>query len=472
MSKKWWIGAMLVGIVMAAASALMLWHLGAEPLQDYDEATYAEVVREAFANHNFLSFTFGGATFVKKPPLMFWLMGASEEMFGQNAFAMRLPEAIAGIATAGLVMAIAWEVAGSAVLAALAGAILLTTAPFLETARQVRTDIFVVLFIMAAVWAFLRGLKDERWFVLFGALAGLAVLSKSVIAVFAFVAAATIIILWQRFDVLKSKWLWYGAGAFLLVAAPWHLYETAQFGFAFWKQYIGVEVVARTQENLFWTVSITNGQLVRYLFQFCEPWISIFFAAAVFAAARFWKSGNRRAGFVLACTVSLASVMVVFFAAATKAPTYLLPAYPFAALGIALSVPELRARWAQNMAGALAAALVLYAGVLAVYNAYHFNPYYATYLALARDEEVVGERIGALLPQGQPWYVYDDENLSDIMYYSGNLETRLLAPGEAVPHGALVVMNSNAFAQFQRTFSELRAIELYRGSQVTLVKAE
>src|SRR6185437_15213038 len=199
---------------------------------------------------------------------------------------------------------------------------------------------------------------------------------KSVIAVFAGVAALFILVLYRRFDLFKEKYLYFGAGVFLLVAAPWHLWEWAHFGNAFWSQYIGVEVLNRTQENLFWTVTITNAEYVGYLGQFTQPWFAVFFAAVLSLAAA-WKwlpqKGRRVA---LACVATIAVMIAVFFTAKTKAPTYLLPIYPFAAIVIALAVANIRTQFWRTAACVVGALLLLSAMYGTYYNAYHLNPYF------------------------------------------------------------------------------------------------
>jgi 4-amino-4-deoxy-L-arabinose transferase-like glycosyltransferase len=460
----------LIILIMLGASGFLLYRLGAEPLQDYDEATYAEVVHEALADHNFLSFTYGGGDYFKKPPLIFWCMGASESLLGETTFAMRLPFVLSGIALIAILILLAYEVSGSLFTTALAGAIAATTDPLMETARQVRTDVPVTLCIMVAVYCFVRGLRDRRWFILFGAMAGLAVLAKSVIAVFAFVAAVAIIFFYQRYDLLKEKYLWYGIGMFILVAAPWHLYETLQYGWPFWQQYIGVEVLARTQMNIFWTVTITNGELIRYLEQFFEPWLWVLCSATVVFLFR-WKSIARdRRAFICACLVTITCIGVVFFSASTKAPTYFMPLYPFAALVIALSIPPLSSRRTKIIGGCIAVFLVGCGAMGTFYNAYHLNPYYATTLALAVDEKNIGN-ILAQTPAG-PWYVYDDENLGSIMFYSQHLHPLALLPQSSLAPGSLIVVDSNEQSTLVSNFPKLKTELVYGGSQVMLLKVD
>ncbi len=150
-------GFVCVLFVLAASSAFLLYHLGNEPLQDYDEATYAEVVHDALASHHYVSFTDGGGNYFKKPPLAFWAMMVSEGALGETPFAMRLPFVLAGIATLLVLMLLVCEVSDSWWAAALGGAVLATTAPFMETARQVRLDTIVIFFYRAGDVLFYAG---------------------------------------------------------------------------------------------------------------------------------------------------------------------------------------------------------------------------------------------------------------------------------------------------------------------------
>ena len=465
------IGIVSILAVIALSSIFLLWRLGDEPLQDYDEATYAQVVHEALADGNFISFTYGGADYFKKPPLMFWLMGASESVLGETPFAMRLPFALSGIALISVLIALAYEASGDLLVAALAGAIALTTGPLMETARQVRMDVPVTFCIVAAVYFFLRGLRDKRWFLVFGLFAGLAVLIKSVIASFAFLAAFFILLFLRRFSVLKEKYFWYGIGVSLLVALPWHSAETVRYGWAFWQQYIGVEVLDRTQQNLFWTVTVTNSDLWNYIQQFFEPWLTVFFFCLAYVALRWKFLEERTHAVILASSATLFSMLAVFLIAVTKAPTYLIPLYPFAALIIALACsPALISKRHHTATTALvvAVALLLWGGVLTVYNAYHYNPYYSIQLSMAVDEKAIGEQLKTL-PEGQQWYVYSDENLGSIMFYSQRLSSIELLPGAHILPGNVIVVDSNATTKLSAAFPNLKTMTLYKGSQVTLL---
>jgi hypothetical protein len=47
------LASILAFIVLTFSAYLLLYKLGKEPLQDYDEATYAEVTSESLASHDF-----------------------------------------------------------------------------------------------------------------------------------------------------------------------------------------------------------------------------------------------------------------------------------------------------------------------------------------------------------------------------------------------------------------------------------
>ena len=82
------------------------------PLLDWDEATYAEVAHEAVSSGSYLDFTWNGNPYLKKPPLLFWMMAGSFKAFGENEFAARLPSLLLGLGTLILIYLSAAYVAG------------------------------------------------------------------------------------------------------------------------------------------------------------------------------------------------------------------------------------------------------------------------------------------------------------------------------------------------------------------------
>lgn len=470
-------GFFACALVLLLASVFLLYHLGNEPLQDYDEATYAQVVHEALGSHHYFSMTLGGENYFKKPPLTFWAMMLSETALGENTFAMRLPFVLFGIAALAALMLLIYEVAESWWIATLGGAVLATTAPFMETARQVRLDIPVIFFIILATYCFMRGLKNPKWLLAFGAAVGLGLMTKSVIAGFAVVAAVFVIVLYRRFDLFKNKYAYGGVAVAFLVAAPWHLWEWAHFGGAFWKQYVGVEVLSRAEMNLFWTVTLTNADYIHYLEWFTEPWLWVFFVALAAAALGYKRLPQDNRRFITVCAGTIAIMIAVFFIAKTKAPTYLLPIYPFAATVIALAAAlapaptDSRRRAILSATCALLAVLIVSGAQSTYYNAYHHNPYYSVEITMAIDERAIAQPL-ASVPKSTPVYVYDDENLGSISYYSQHLYLLALGTTTVPAAGSYVIVDTDGVQIFSKNFIDLQTQTVYSGSQVSLLKIQ
>ncbi len=73
--------------------------LNIPPLFDWDEVNFAEIAREMLITKNFLQPQVNFQPFYEKPPLFFWLQALSMALFGVNAFAARLPNALIGFLT-------------------------------------------------------------------------------------------------------------------------------------------------------------------------------------------------------------------------------------------------------------------------------------------------------------------------------------------------------------------------------------
>lgn len=95
-SINWRRGLLLFLAVLALAlpQAVLL------PLLDRDEPRFAEASREMLQSGNFIVPTFNHAPRYAKPPLIYWCQAISYVLFGENAFAARLPSLLATAVTA------------------------------------------------------------------------------------------------------------------------------------------------------------------------------------------------------------------------------------------------------------------------------------------------------------------------------------------------------------------------------------
>jgi hypothetical protein len=87
-------------LLFLAVLALSLPQAALLPLLDRDEPRFAEASREMLQSGNFIVPTFNHAPRYAKPPLIYWCQAAAYTLFGENAFAARLPSLLATAATA------------------------------------------------------------------------------------------------------------------------------------------------------------------------------------------------------------------------------------------------------------------------------------------------------------------------------------------------------------------------------------
>jgi 4-amino-4-deoxy-L-arabinose transferase-like glycosyltransferase len=93
---NWRLGLLL----FLAVLALSIPQAALLPLLDRDEPRFAEASREMLQSGNYVVPTFNGAPRYAKPPLIYWCQTISYRIFGENAFAARLPSLLATAATA------------------------------------------------------------------------------------------------------------------------------------------------------------------------------------------------------------------------------------------------------------------------------------------------------------------------------------------------------------------------------------
>jgi 4-amino-4-deoxy-L-arabinose transferase-like glycosyltransferase len=122
------------------------------PLLDRDEPRFAEASREMLQSGNFIVPTFNGAPRYAKPPLIYWCQAISYTIFGENAFAARLPSLLATAATAALLYVWGAQLAGEQVGlgAALAYAFCLQT---VQQGRVATADALLIFFMTLTAYA-------------------------------------------------------------------------------------------------------------------------------------------------------------------------------------------------------------------------------------------------------------------------------------------------------------------------------
>jgi len=310
------------------------------PLWDANEPLYAQPPKEALETGDWLAPTWSGRPWFVHPPLSSWLTMPSYALLGVNAFAERLPMAIAAIltilATAALGRAIAGR--GGAILAAF---VLAATPRYWLFARQLSGDVYLVACLTGAFALTLPALRSggvegrRRLLAAYG-LVGVGMLAKGPAIVALFLVP---LLLAARFARPRVPWRSLRPVAFativLALGAPWFVYMTARYGREYFDTYFGYHTFRRIASDDF-----GDRRPWYYLLAIlgdAQPWILLLPFAIVRARRRRDASP---AG--LLAWFAAATPLVLFTFSQGKRNVYLLPCYP--ALAASLT-PVLLEAW-------------------------------------------------------------------------------------------------------------------------------
>lgn len=308
------------------------------PLLDRDEPRFAEASREMLESGNFVVPTFNYAPRYAKPPLIYWCQAAAFYVFGQNAFAARLPSLLAVAATALLLLA--WGRAlGSHAAGLIAACAYAFCLQVMQQGRVATADALLVFFMTLGGFAGWRMLDLVRtgngsWNLWGGILAlsftggFLAKGPEALLPIIPIFASAR----WMGWRGLASFALILALG--LLFVAIWAIPAYVQTAGAYWREGLGHDVGDRMVSGFQGHGASTFGWyllgLPLYLLTFwlsALPWSplpAIHGRKLREAAPLDWTTRYLLGNAVL--------VFVVFSLMVTKLPHYTLPAFPFLAM--------------------------------------------------------------------------------------------------------------------------------------------
>lgn len=326
-------------LLAALYVALYLLPLGMRPMVIPDEPRYAEIPREMLATGNWAVPRLNGLRYFEKPVLGYWLNAGAQALFGRNAWAARLPSALAAGCAAALVGWLLWRFRGDRRTAGLAVLVLLTGLQFFGMGVYNTLDGPLNLFLTAALAMFFLGYsagdpRRRRWlYAACGVAAGLAFLTKGFLACAIPVVVVGPFVLWERRwrEALPAAWI--APLAALLVALPWGIVIAAREP-DYWHYFFWIEHVKR--------FSSSDAQHAAPVWYYLPvllagglPWTLQLPAAA---------TGLHRAGWrdsLVRFAVCWLAFPVLFFSISRgKLPTYILPCYPPLALLIAAGLRE------------------------------------------------------------------------------------------------------------------------------------
>ncbi len=247
----------LLGLLIVAA-LLNLWGLSKNGFaNDY----YSGAVHSMASSwHAFLygSLDSSGLMTVDKPPLALWVQALSARVFGFHSLSILIPQALMGVASVALVYDLVRRVWGRAGGFA-AGAVLALTPITVAISRHNNPDALLVLCVVFALWALVRGLQDgrTRWMAWAGVGVGVGFEAK--------MGAALLVV-----PGIVAAWLWVAprGRAAAVRATAWFTAAMAAVGLAWpilmWLTPAGSRPwISGTSDNSIWSLIIGYNGLGR-----------------------------------------------------------------------------------------------------------------------------------------------------------------------------------------------------------------
>jgi 4-amino-4-deoxy-L-arabinose transferase-like glycosyltransferase len=295
---------------------------------DYDEGYYAQAGKHMVEHRDWVTPYANGVRFLEKPPLLYWITAASFTVFGINEFALRLPTALAVLALVWIITQMARTTSGerAGFIAGISTACSVGTYLF---TRETLHDIWLVLFIALAVYAFLRWYLDPQHslysgLIFYAAIAG-AMLCKSLIGVaFPIGIVALFYLISREWPKWRSMHLLPGSLLFLALTVPWHwLAELRNKGFLNFF-FVGEQFLrffSKREPPILWSVPLLTFWALVLVWFF--PWTA-FLPAGMLNR----KSLNSRQQTLVRLAVSWAIVILGFFSLTDRLEHYAFPMLP------------------------------------------------------------------------------------------------------------------------------------------------
>ena len=208
--------------LLLGTALLYLWDLGSSGWGNSFYAAAAQAGSASWKAWFFGSSDAANSITVDKPPASLWVMGLSGRLFGVNHWSVLAPQALEGVAAAGLLYATVRR-HFSAAAGLIAGAVLALTPVTVLMFRFNNPDALLVLLLVAGAYALTRSLNagSTRWLALAGALVGFAFLAKMLQALLVVPAFALVYLVAAPVGVGRRIWQLLVAGAAMVAAAGW-----------------------------------------------------------------------------------------------------------------------------------------------------------------------------------------------------------------------------------------------------------
>jgi 4-amino-4-deoxy-L-arabinose transferase-like glycosyltransferase len=311
--------------------SLMLFNLGNGSIEVFmvDEARNASCAREMMERGDWIVPTFNYELRTDKPPLHYFFMILSYQLFGFGAFAARFFSALFGALTL-LTTYLFTRKLFSTRTALWTTLILLSSINFVLEFHLAVPDPYLIFFICASVYSFLlfhhTGRKTYLWSLYLSLALGF--LTKGPVALFLPALVILVFLIWIRqltWKKLGQLKIPQGAALFLIVAAPWYMAVAMKTNMAWTEGFFLKHNLGRYSDTMEGHGGIYFLSLV-YLLAGLLP-----FSVLLIQSITYWlKKKNSPNTLFL---VLFVLIFTLFFSlSGTQLPNYVLPVYPASAI--------------------------------------------------------------------------------------------------------------------------------------------
>jgi 4-amino-4-deoxy-L-arabinose transferase-like glycosyltransferase len=211
-----------LGALLLATAVLYLWGLGASGWANSFYSAAVQAGSVSWKAFFYGSLDAANSITVDKPPVALWIMALSVRLFGLSSWSILVPEALAGVASVGVLFATVRRWYGP-VAGLLAGAVLAVTPVATLMFRFNNPDAMLVLLLVLGAYATVRAIETAsgRWLMLAGVFVGFGFLTKMLQAFLVLPVFAGVYLLAAPTGVLRRIRQLLLAGAAMVVSAGW-----------------------------------------------------------------------------------------------------------------------------------------------------------------------------------------------------------------------------------------------------------
>jgi len=209
-------------VLLAGTAVLYLWDLSASGWANSFYSAAAQAGSQSWKAWFFGSSDAANSITVDKTPAALWVTGLSVRLFGLSSWSILVPQALAGVATVGLLYATVTRWFGPAA-GLLAGAVLALTPIATLMFRFNNPDALLMLVLVAGSYGVVRALEGGRtgWLIFAGSMVGLGFLTKMLQALLVVPAFALVYLICAPTGLWRRLWQLLLAGVAMVVSAGW-----------------------------------------------------------------------------------------------------------------------------------------------------------------------------------------------------------------------------------------------------------